>query len=231
MVTFKAYRCSDLIDYYDVKIGNAKYATLSLPWNATIPEGVTAYTSDCYYANNHQIDLQEVKDILPECTGVILYSEKSDTYRFYYTESIADKISENILKGTEIRRLELDDRENGFTYYVLANKSKGVGMYKLGEKDKDGNSIGIPQYRAYLKLPDYGQNYPVAPVELIKFAFSKPEDIVSEDGGFIDAIKPNGEATNAIIEIYSPNGTRLDKMQKGVNIVRMSNGVTKKVIK
>ena len=32
------------------------------------------------------------------------------------------------------------------------------------------------------------------------------------------------------VQIYSPNGKKLNKLQKGLNIIRMSNGTTKKVV-
>lgn len=225
VVAFKMVQSGELIDYYDVTIGDAKYATLSLPWNATIPSGVTAYTSDCYHADNHQIDLQEVNEVIPAGTGVILYSDTPDTYRFYYNSSNVDKITENILKGTECGRLESTDRDNDYTYYVLANKAKGVGMYRLG------NNTAIPQYRAYLKLSSYDANPNNMPVEHVRFFANHDEDWVSEDGGFIDAINRTSTDEGAIINIHAPNGIRLDKIQKGVNIVRMRNGVTKKIIK
>ena len=225
VVTFKMFKSTDFPGYYDVTIGDAHYATLSLPKNSIIPTGVTAYTSDCYHANNHQIDLQEVNGILPASTGVILYSETPATYRFYYTNSNADEIQENILEGTESGRLEKSMRDPDFLYYVLANKSKGVGMYRLGE------NTAIPQYRAYLKLSSYDVN--VNTPEHVRFFINQgdQEELVSEDGGFADAINKTSTDENTVINIYSPNGTRLDKMQKGVNIVRMSNGVTKKIIK
>ena len=225
VVAFKMVQSGELIDYYDVTISEAKYATLSLPWNATIPSGVTAYTSDCYHADNHQIDLQEVNEVIPAGTGVILYSDTPDTYRFYYNSSNVDKITENILKGTECGRLESTDRDNDYTYYVLANKAKGVGMYRLG------NNTAIPQYRAYLKLSSYDANPNNMPVEHVRFFANHDEDWVSEDGGFIDAINRTSTDEGAIINIHAPNGIRLDKIQKGVNIVRMRNGVTKKIIK
>jgi hypothetical protein len=156
---------------------------------------------------------------------VILYSDTPDTYRFYYNSSNVDKITENILKGTECGRLESTDRDNDYTYYVLANKAKGVGMYRLG------NNTAIPQYRAYLKLSSYDANPNNMPVEHVRFFGNHDEDWVSEDGGFIDAINRTSTDEGAIINIHAPNGIRLDKIQKGVNIVRMRNGVTKKIIK
>lgn len=223
VVAFKMVKSAT--DYYDVTIGDAKYATLSLPWNATIPPGVKAYTSDCYYATNHQIELQEVNEVIPARTGVILYSDIPDTYRFYYNGSDVDDIPENILEGTESGRLEPTDRDNNFIYYVLANKTKGVGMYKLG------SNTAIPQYRAYLKLSSYDASPNNAPVEHVRFFVNQNEDWVSEDGGFIDAINRTSTDESTITNIYAPNGTRLDKIQKGVNIVRMRNGETKKIIK
>ena len=32
------------------------------------------------------------------------------------------------------------------------------------------------------------------------------------------------------VQIYSPNGKKLNKLQKGLNIIRMSNGKTQKVV-
>ena len=42
--------------------------------------------------------------------------------------------------------------------------------------------------------------------------------------GITDVMKPQ-ETT-----VYSPNGKRLNKPQKGLNIIRMNNGKTKKVV-
>ena len=226
VVTFKMFKSAAPIDYYyDVTIGSAKYATLSLPWNATIPEGVTAYTSDDFNPSTHQIELQSVDGILPARTGVILHSETSNkTYRFHLNGDETEDIEGNILSPTHQGRLTQDKRdEEHFAYYVLANRDNHVAMYRLG-------SATIPQYRAYLMLPKEMTSTPAGMIEHVAFGFNQ-EDLVSEDGGFVDAITTPEGTRDAIIGIYAPNGTRLQEMRKGVNIIQMSNGTTKKIIR
>ena len=223
VVTFKTLKSDDLIDYYDVTIGNAKYATLSLPWNATIPTGVTAYTSNNFDPSTSKIELQPVTGILPENTGVILYSDTPDTYRFYYNSNDAAPIDENILSGTEKGRLPQADRDEvNNAYYVLANKNDHVAMYRLG-------TATIPQYRAYLMLPISEANTMAGIIERVTFGIGNDDaSVVSDDGGFVDGISHH--ATDVTVTgIYAPNGSRLQGMQKGVNIIQMSNGTTKKV--
>lgn len=217
------FQLTRFIDYYDVTIGEALYATLSLPWNATIPSGVTAYTSNYFNPSNHKIDLQAVNGILPANTGVILYSDTPDTYRFYYNGSYAEEIEDNKLSSTETGRLTQDQRDKDYTYYVLANRDNHVAMYRLG-------SATIPQYRAYLMLPKEMTSTPAGMLERVVFGLDQ-EDLVSEDGGFVDAITTPEGTRDAIIGIYTPNGTRLQEMRKGVNIIQMSNGTTKKIIR
>ena len=226
VVTFKAIKSESLIDYYDVTIGDALYATLSLPWNATIPSGVSAYTSDDFNPSTHKIQLQPVTDILPECTGVILHSEEPGTYRFYYNGNDAEQIDGNILLGTEKGRLAQADRdEDNYAYYVLANRNDHVAMYRLG-------TAAIPQYRAYLMLPISEANTTAGIIERVAFGFgNEPDVVVSEDGGFVDAITAPQGTDATVIGIYAPNGTRLQGMRKGVNIIQMSNGTTKKIIR
>lgn len=225
VVTFKTVKSDELVDYYDVTIGNAKYATLSLPWNATIPAGVTAYTSDYFDPSTHKIALQPVTGILPENTGVILYSDTPDTYRFYYNSNNAAAIEENILSGTEKGRLAQADRDEvNNAYYVLANRNDHVAMYRLG-------TATIPQYRAYLMLPISEANTAAGVIERVAFGFGDDSVVVSEDGGFVDAISTPEGTNAAVIGIYAPNGSRLQGTQKGVNIIQMSNGTTKKIIR
>ena len=67
-------------------------------------------------------------------------------------------------------------------------------------------------------------------IERVVFGFDQ-DDIVSEDGGFLDAINSAEDTKSNIIGIYAPSGTRRQEMRKGVNIIQMSNGTTKKVIR
>ena len=69
----------------------------------------------------------------------------------------------------------------------------------------------------------------------IYFATSESERIKVDDVSFI--IKKNTTSISEMIlakpqdvQIYSPNGKKLNKLQKGLNIIRMSNGKTQKVV-
>jgi hypothetical protein len=79
-------------------------------------------------------------------------------------------------------------------------------------------------------LPKEMSSTPAGMIERVVFGFDQ-EDFVSEDGGFVDAITTPEGTRDAIIGIYTPNGTRLQEMRKGVNIIQMSNGTTKKIIR
>ena len=79
-------------------------------------------------------------------------------------------------------------------------------------------------------FPKEAVNTMAGVIERVVFDFDQ-DDIVSEDGGFLDAINAAEGTKSNIIGIYAPNGTRLQEMRKGVNIIQMSNGTTKKVIR
>ena len=98
-------------------------------------------------------------------------------------------------------------------------------MYRLG-------TATIPQNRAYLKLSKGETNTTTGVIERVVFGINNdPDIVVSEDGGFVDAIDtPKGTETT-VIGIYAPNGTRQQGLRKGVNIIQMGNGTTKKVIR
>ena len=41
---------------------------------------------------------------------------------------------------------------------------------------------------------------------------------------------PNGNVTNKVVKRYDANGRLIDKPTKGLNILKMSDGTTKKVM-
>ncbi len=124
-------------------------------------------------------------------------------------------------------QVRADRDEDNYAYYVLANRNDHVAMYRLG-------TAAIPQYRAYLMLPISEANTTAGIIEHVAFSFGLDDDntsVVSEDGGFVDAITAPQGTDATVIGIYAPNGSRLQGMRKGVNIIQMSNGTTKKIIR
>jgi hypothetical protein len=92
--------------------------------------------------------------------------------------------------------------------YVLQNHDGKVGFYIVGESFKP--TVGA--YRCYL----------TAPASEIKAFFFDDDDVTGING--VDAEDIEIEA------IYTINGTKVNSLQKGLNIVKMSNGKVKKVM-
>ncbi len=133
--------------------------------------------------------------IIPANTGVILAGE-ANTYNFEITTG--GSAAGNVLTGTVVTIAKPDG-----TYY-LSNGSKGVGFYMAG----DGVTT-LAGFRAYLPAGLGVKGF-------LGFEFDDADGIKTID---------NGKLTIDNAEIYNLAGQRVNKLQRGVNIV---NG--KKVI-
>ena len=116
-----------------VTIGEAGYVTFSSTEAVTIPEGVEAYAAK---VQDNKVVLTKV-DAVPANTGVILKAAAGQ-YMLPIAKS-ADAIADNDL-------LVSDGNASGSNIYVLANKDKGVGFYKLAATD------AVPAGKAYLEV-------------------------------------------------------------------------------
>ena len=176
-----------------VTIGASGWATYATPCAVDFT-GLTAYVVSAI--NTNSVTLTEVTSA-PANTGVILKAT-AGTYELDKTDSPATvgtnrlKISEGNISGA---LLDYDD-------YALANKSAGVGFYKL----KDG--VKIPAGKCYLSVPRTS-----AP-EYLGFGVDDTTGIETID---------NSQFT--IDNVYDLQGRRVAQPTKGLYIV---NG--KKVI-
>lgn len=203
--------------YYDATITTADYSTLCLPWNACVPADVTVYYGTAFNESGDMISLDELNgNVLPKNTGVVLYSDvdEATTFRFWHTLKAAETTQPtNILLGTNTRIEAADRNQSSNLYYALSNKSKGVGFYEIDET----KGVAIPANRAYL--------------EVSKSAAASNAIILSLDENLATGIDniatDNAEA--GIEAIYNAAGIRTNRLQQGVNIIRMSNGAVKKV--
>lgn len=109
-VGYAAFSCAQAIDF-------------------TQTEGLTAYI--IIDNNGEEARLQQI-DMAPANTGVVLKGNQGEYVLHPTTEATADE-SANLLKATSLTGPIVTDG----TFYVLANKSKGVGFYKLA----DGNKV------------------------------------------------------------------------------------------
>lgn len=121
-------------------ISAAKYATLCLPFNFTVPTGVTAYTAE---ATDDGVTLTAIDGVVPANTGVILYSETAGTYTFTGSAETPATLGTNNLVGvTEATAVPEGS-------YILALDTDNTA--KFFEIDPTDNTLAAN--KAYLTIP------------------------------------------------------------------------------
>ena len=232
------------VEELPIKISSALFATLYVPVELIIPEGITAYvlydekttmvgsdidllTNTNFNSGQRVLRLKEIEGgILPAGLPVILQAETAGTYYFEInyeptliteedrraTYSSDDEYIVNLLDGRHAATY-IPSRD-GYIHYILANKSKGVGMYKVVMKDESGVScFQNNAHRAWLPNP-IGKTIGASGY---RFSVANRTDATVIEDIFNESIDG---------EIYDLQGRRVPYMTKGVYIV---NG--KKVIK
>ena len=126
-----------------VTISAAKYATFYAPVAVEVADGVTAYTATVDAANN-RVELNEVGDVIPANTGVILYSETAGTYNFAITTTDATVASD--LRGSVAATYYTE----AGTYYALGQVDGVVAFYKDAFNN---NRFQNNSHKAYLYVP------------------------------------------------------------------------------
>lgn len=181
-----------------LNISSAGWATLILPFNAEIPEGVTVYASES--VEGELVKLTEVGSIVANTPYLI--KGTAGEYNFY-GYGLADKNeykdANELFVGTYV------DYKTEGGEYVLQNHKGKVAFYRVGDEKPT-----VKAYRCYLTA---------SANEAKAFFFGN------------EATGINGvDTAGAEIEaIYTINGTKVNNLQKGLNIVKMSNGKTQKV--
>ncbi|MBQ2003093.1 MAG: hypothetical protein II240_07350, partial [Bacteroidaceae bacterium] len=182
-----------------LSISKAGWATLILPFNAEIPEGITVYASK--QLNEESVALDKVESIVANTPYLISGTEgtyKFSGYGLAYKNSYEDE--NGLFVGTYVDYTTVGGE------YVLQKPGDVVAFYCVGESAKPT----VKAYRCYLTAPANG----------IK-AFFFGDEVTGING--VDTADAEIEA------IYTINGTRVNNLQKGLNIVKMSNGKTQKV--
>ncbi|MBR5892108.1 MAG: leucine-rich repeat domain-containing protein [Bacteroidaceae bacterium] len=133
---------------FDLTVSAAKYATLYLGYNATIPVGVEVYTASTVDGN--RLMMEQVTDILPANTAAIVRAEQG-TYKFTKSDEEVAAIENNLLQGSVEE--EYITPEEHTRYYVLAMKDGVVGMY---EDALSGGTFKNNAKKAYLALKGKG---------------------------------------------------------------------------
>ena len=168
---------------YTWNSGTAKAGTLILPYEANIPDGITAFTLT--YTSGSSATATEINTgILPANTPVLLNAETaSKDYCFTSTGTVPNAAPSDLQKGAMT-----GVSSTGYVpanSYVLQNGAEGLGFYKVTAN----NTIGIGAYRAYLTP---GQN---AEARMISIVFN--DDMTTGIGNITSApSKDEGVAYN-----------------------------------
>lgn len=204
------------------KSGEYYYATLCLPWNAWVPQGVATYTGSFKQdsGDTRYITLNEYnnadkhinkKTVIPAgIGGYILKTTETGTFTFYKTEKLADDIDANCLKGNpSMENVMPTDTEKG-NVYVLAKKDRGLGFYNLAANN------AIKHNCAYIVI----EPEKVTQIKRVSFLFDDMPTAIDKAEAAINA---NATA------VYGVAGEQRSALRRGVNIVRMSDGTVRKV--
>lgn len=182
-------------------VTGVKYGTFIAPFKAEKPENVTLYSVE--EVDGTTLTLVEAAEIAAN-TPYIVYADSEETISetlTAYGAATKDDYQAGLLVGT----LAGGEMTLGTGCYLLQKNNGVVGFYKC-EADK---SYKLGANRAYLKYE--------APAGVKAFFFG--------DENNETAITALSDLMNGKAEIYDLNGRKLQKLEKGVNIV---NG--KKVI-
>ena len=185
-----------------VEVSDIEYATLYLDYAAYIPEGVEVYVVE-KAANGYATLVQVENDAnaIPANTGVILKNAGKYTLKAAGAGSVANVNS--LLKGS------VTDTYVAGGAYVLAEGSKGVGLYKAQLNKNEAGAAGETHF-----LNNAGKAYlpasAVADASAPMFSFDRGE-------GTTDIIDVEPAMENVVI--YDLTGRRVEKMEKGIYIV------------
>ena len=179
---------------YDVEISSAGLATFCLPYNATIPNGLTAYTATDI-GKSVKLTAKEGGKIAAG-EGVVLKGNEG-TYTFVAAEGSVSATAGNQLVGVT-EDTELTEADNA---YMLTRKiDDGSIAFRLLK-----TNYTLEANRAYLKVDGSANTRELIPA------------LWDDNATGIDNIaKDEVTATGAI---YNLAGQKLMRAQKGINII------------
>ena len=175
-------------------------ATLVLPYETEIPEGVKAYTLT--YASGNKAVATELTGVIPANTPVLVNAEKGD-YTFKATAKLTTKAAEPVSGSLHGVWSEVVVPVGS---YVLQNQSGTVAFYRVEAAD-----FKVKANQAYLYAPE------AAGAKMLNIDF----------GG--DATAINGveaEASNANTQVYTIDGKKANRNNLAKGQVYVTKGKT-----
>lgn len=204
-MSIQSIKVEDVTYTFAAKIQDIEWASLYLPFDAAIPDGVTAYYAKT--VNSTTVSLKKIENGIPANQGVVVKGS-TGIYEFVSTSTV-DEITSNLFEGVT-EETPLTDNQN----YVLGGSENEKANPVFNLYASGDGTINLAAYKAYLpasKVPTAGSS------RTIKFGFDDDETT-----GITD-VKINTE--NGTTQYYDLSGRRVTHPTKGLYIV---NG--KKVI-
>lgn len=179
---------------YDVEISSARLATFCLPYNATIPDGLTAYTAT---DNGESVKLTAKEGgKIAAGEGVVLKGDEG-TYTFVAAEGSVSATAGNQMVGVT-EDTELTEANNA---YMLTRKiDDGSIAFRLLK-----TNYTLEANRAYLKVDGSANTRELIPA------------LWDDNATGIYDLSEKEEAENGAI--YNLAGQKLMRTQKGINII------------
>lgn len=181
----------------------AQYGTFCAPFAVEVPAGVEASTAEI---SGTAITLTSVGATIPANTPVVLFAESGLAAETFKGKTVAGTPTVGCLTGVYV------STPATVGSYVLQNNDSKVGFYRVAA----GEEPTIGANRCYLTAPA-GSN------EQRAFFFGE-EGVQTAIEGLNALVNGNIKA------IYTLDGKMVDSLQKGVNVIKLSNGKVQKVI-
>ena len=192
------------VDYalasHTLQVTDAGAATLVLPYETEIPEGVKAYTLT--YTSGNNAVATEVKNVIPANTPVLINANKGN-YTFKATATLTKKAAKPV-SGSLYGVWSEDVVPEGS--YVLQNQSGTVAFYRVEAAD-----FKVKANQAYLYAPE------AAGAKMLNIDF----------GGEATAINGvKAEASNANTQVYTIDGKKANRNNLAKGKVYVTKGKT-----
>ena len=189
-----------------VTISAAGYATLYAPVALAIPTGVQAFVISSLTAT--EATLAEISTTIPANTPVIL---KGNEATYYFDITTAEAFSgTNKLDGKVAAFAVSEDAVTNKVYYTLQKNNAGTAV-GLFPKTAAGSIAGFKAYLPSSAFPN------TSDIKGFTFTF----------GSDADAIEAIENERLTIDSVYNLAGQRLNKLQRGLNIVNGKKIVVK----
>ena len=184
-----------------------QFATLILPYNATVPKECEAYTLTGVDENN-VVEGESLGATIPANTPVLLANagEYDFNAKNVTVPVTPAELTEGLLTGV------YSATQAPTNSYVLQTQEGGQAFYHATE----GNEPTMNPFTAYLTYT----------------ASNNANKLIFDLGGEVTSVENVEAATSAatVVEIYDLSGRQVSAPVKGINLMKMSDGTVKKVI-